>query len=161
MTKQHSPVNVEQVQWQQLFGFLVIFKSFWQAIQPRMMLVALVFVILMFIGGFAADLVSGPSVYEHEVRVYATHTTAEYDAWLIKIFEGDQFWSGFVELNPNSKIPALLDQSGDTPFRVFESGAILLHLAVKQGQQRAQGRAAADQGSRRCGGPAARRPTSA
>jgi GST-like protein len=56
---------------------------------------------------------------------------AEYDAWLIKIFEGAQFWSGFVDLNPNSKIPALLDKSGSEPFRVFESGAILVHLAEK------------------------------
>ncbi len=56
---------------------------------------------------------------------------AEYDAWLIKIFDSDQFGSGFVELNPNSKIPALLDKSGPKPFRVFESGAILIHLAEK------------------------------
>ncbi len=54
---------------------------------------------------------------------------AEYDAWLINIGEGDQFGSGFVALNPNSKIPALEDRSGPAPFRVFESGAILLHLA--------------------------------
>ena len=59
------------------------------------------------------------------------HTGAEYDAWLIKISEGDQFSSGFVAVNPNSKIPALLDRSGPTPIRVFESGAILLHLAQK------------------------------
>ncbi|MBE9637311.1 glutathione-dependent disulfide-bond oxidoreductase [Salipiger mangrovisoli] len=58
---------------------------------------------------------------------------AEYDAWLIRIGDGDQFGSGFVEVNPNSKIPALLDRSGDTPVRVFESGAILLHLAEKFG----------------------------
>ncbi len=58
---------------------------------------------------------------------------AEYDAWLIRIGDGDQFGSGFVELNPNSKIPALLDRSGDTPTRVFESGAILLYLAEKFG----------------------------
>ncbi|MFT4027791.1 MAG: glutathione-dependent disulfide-bond oxidoreductase [Novosphingobium sp.] len=58
---------------------------------------------------------------------------AEYDAWLIKIGDGDQFSSGFVEINPNSKIPALLDLSGDEPIRVFESGAILLHLAEKFG----------------------------
>ena len=56
---------------------------------------------------------------------------AEYDAWMIKIFEAEQFGSGFVELNPNSKIPALLDRSGPEPFRVFESGAILVHLAEK------------------------------
>jgi GST-like protein len=58
---------------------------------------------------------------------------AEYDAWLINIGEGDQFGSGFVEINPNSKIPALLDLTGDKPVRVFESGAILLHLAEKFG----------------------------
>ena len=56
---------------------------------------------------------------------------AEYDAWLIRIGEGEQFGSGFVEINPNSKIPALLDRSGPTPIRVFESGAILLYLAEK------------------------------
>ena len=60
-------------------------------------------------------------------------TGAEYDAWLIRISEGDQFGSGFVEVNPNSKIPALLDRSGPQPIRVFESGAILLHLAEKFG----------------------------
>jgi GSH-dependent disulfide-bond oxidoreductase len=59
------------------------------------------------------------------------HAGAEYDAWLIKIGEGDQFGSGFVAVNPNSKIPALLDRSGPTPIRVFESGAILLYLAEK------------------------------
>ena len=59
------------------------------------------------------------------------HTGAEYDAWLIKIGDGDQFGSGFVAANPNSKIPALVDRSGPTPIRVFESGAILLHLAEK------------------------------
>jgi GSH-dependent disulfide-bond oxidoreductase len=58
---------------------------------------------------------------------------AEYDAWLINIREGDQFGSGFVDVNPNSKIPALLDRSGPTPIRVFESGAILIHLAEKFG----------------------------
>ncbi|MGJ8618004.1 MAG: glutathione-dependent disulfide-bond oxidoreductase [Sulfitobacter sp.] len=61
------------------------------------------------------------------------HTGAEYDAWLINIGDGDQFGSGFVEVNPNSKIPALMDHSGDTPQRVFESGAILLYLAEKFG----------------------------
>jgi GST-like protein len=59
------------------------------------------------------------------------HGGAEYDAWLIKIGEGDQFGSGFVEVNPNSKIPALMDRSGPTPVRVFESGSILLYLAEK------------------------------
>ncbi|MCV2370101.1 glutathione-dependent disulfide-bond oxidoreductase [Roseateles oligotrophus] len=61
------------------------------------------------------------------------HSGAEYDAWLIRINDGDQFGSGFVEVNPNSKIPALLDRSGTQPMRVFESGAILLHLAEKFG----------------------------
>jgi GSH-dependent disulfide-bond oxidoreductase len=59
---------------------------------------------------------------------------AEYDAWLIRINEGDQFGSGFVAVNPNSKIPALLDRSGPEPIRVFESGAILLYLAEKFGR---------------------------
>ncbi len=58
---------------------------------------------------------------------------AEYDAWLINIQEGDQFSSGFVAINPNSKIPALLDRSTSPPLRVFESGAILMHLAEKFG----------------------------
>ncbi|QFS84192.1 Disulfide-bond oxidoreductase YghU [Roseivivax sp. THAF40] len=58
---------------------------------------------------------------------------AEYDAWLIRIGDGDQFGSGFVEVNPNSKIPALVDRSGDTPIRVFESVAIMMHLAEKFG----------------------------
>jgi GST-like protein len=60
------------------------------------------------------------------------HTGAEYDAWLIPI-SGEQFGSGFVDVNPNSKIPALLDRSGEAPIRVFESGAILVHLAEKFG----------------------------
>jgi GST-like protein len=68
-----------------------------------------------------------------EELLEAGHTGAEYDAWLIRINEGDQFGSGFVAVNPNSKIPALMDRSGPTPFRVFESGAILLHLAEKFG----------------------------
>ena len=61
------------------------------------------------------------------------HPGAEYDAWLVKINEGDQFCSGFVAVNPNSKIPALWDRSGPTPIRLFESGAILMHLAEKFG----------------------------
>ena len=61
------------------------------------------------------------------------HREAEYDAWLIRIGEGDQFGSGFVGANPNSKIPTLVDRSGSTPVRVFESGAILVHLAEKFG----------------------------
>jgi GSH-dependent disulfide-bond oxidoreductase len=61
------------------------------------------------------------------------HSSAEYDAWLIKIGDGDQFGSGFVAVNPNSKIPALLDRGGPQPIRVFESGSILLYLAEKFG----------------------------
>ncbi|TAL90393.1 MAG: glutathione-dependent disulfide-bond oxidoreductase [Candidimonas sp.] len=61
------------------------------------------------------------------------HADAEYDAWLIRIGEGDQFGSGFVEINPNSKIPALMDHSGPEPVRVFESGSILVYLAEKFG----------------------------
>ena len=68
-----------------------------------------------------------------EELLAAGHSGAEYDAWLIRIGEGDQFGSGFVEVNPNSKIPALLDRSQDSPIRVFESGAILMHLAEKFG----------------------------
>ena len=68
-----------------------------------------------------------------EELLAAGHKGAEYDAWKIDIMDLDQFTSGFVEINPNSKIPALVDRSGDTPFRVFESGAILLHLAEKFG----------------------------
>jgi GST-like protein len=66
-----------------------------------------------------------------EELLAAGHSGAEYDAWLIHIMEGAQFSSGFVEVNPNSKIPGLLDCSEPEPFRVFESGAILLHLAEK------------------------------
>ncbi|UXZ95451.1 glutathione-dependent disulfide-bond oxidoreductase [Pseudomonas phytophila] len=62
------------------------------------------------------------------------HTEAEYDAWLIRINEGDQFSSGFVDINPNSKIPALVDYSAEPPIRVFESGSILLYLAEKFGR---------------------------
>src|SRR3954454_21463147 len=61
------------------------------------------------------------------------HSGAEYDAWLIRIGDGDQFGSGFVAVNPNSKIPALMDRSGPKPIRVFESGAILTYLAEKFG----------------------------
>ena len=61
------------------------------------------------------------------------HKGAEYDAWLIKIGDGDQFGSGFVAINPNSKIPALVDRSGPKPIRVFETGAILMYLAEKFG----------------------------
>src|SRR5215212_9019891 len=62
------------------------------------------------------------------------HRDAEYDAWPVRIGEGDQFSSGFVDVNPNSKIPALLDRSGTEPVRVFESGAILVYLAEKFGE---------------------------
>jgi GST-like protein len=68
-----------------------------------------------------------------EELLAAGHSSAEYDAWLIRINEGDQFGSGFVAVNPNSKIPALMDRSGETPVRVFESGAILVYLAEKFG----------------------------
>lgn len=68
-----------------------------------------------------------------EELLAAGHVGAEYDAWLVKIFDGDQFGSGFVAANPNSKIPALVDHSGAAPRRVFESGAILLYLADKFG----------------------------
>ena len=68
-----------------------------------------------------------------EELLAAGHAGAEYDAWLIRINEGEQFGSGFVGVNPNSKIPALVDHSGPEPVRVFESGAILMHLAEKFG----------------------------
>ncbi|MDK3073448.1 glutathione-dependent disulfide-bond oxidoreductase [Sedimentitalea sp. JM2-8] len=68
-----------------------------------------------------------------EELLAAGHAGAEYDAWLINIGEGDQFGSGFVAVNPNSKIPALMDHTTSPPTRVFESGAILLHLAEKFG----------------------------
>jgi GST-like protein len=68
-----------------------------------------------------------------EELLEAGHAGAEYDAWKIEISEGQQFSSGFVAVNPNSKIPALVDRSGAEPIRVFESGAILLHLAEKFG----------------------------
>ena len=70
------------------------------------------------------------------------YSDAEYDAWLIRIGEGDQFGSGFVAINPNSKIPALLDRSADPAIRVFESGSILLYLAEKFGAFLPEGRAA-------------------
>ncbi len=68
-----------------------------------------------------------------EELLEAGHAGAEYDAYTVNIGDGDQFTSGFVALNPNSKIPALLDRSGPAPFRIFESGAILVHLAEKFG----------------------------
>ena len=68
-----------------------------------------------------------------EELLEAGHSGAEYDAWTIAIGDGDQFSSGFVDVNPNSKIPALLDRSGPEPVRIFESGAILMHLAEKFG----------------------------
>ncbi|MGB7408705.1 MAG: glutathione-dependent disulfide-bond oxidoreductase [Pontixanthobacter sp.] len=69
-----------------------------------------------------------------EELLEAGHADAEYDAWLINIGEGEQFTSGFVDVNPNSKIPALMDYSGDTAVRIFESGAILMHMAEKFGK---------------------------
>src|SRR3569833_45259 len=69
-----------------------------------------------------------------EELLAAGHKGAEYDAWLIRINDGDQFGSGFVEVNPNSKIPALMDHSGKSPVRVFESGSILVYLAEKFGE---------------------------
>lgn len=66
-----------------------------------------------------------------EELLAAGHTGAEYDAWLINIGKGDQFGSGFVDINPNSKIPAMMDRSGPEPIRIFESGSILIHLAEK------------------------------
>ncbi len=66
-----------------------------------------------------------------EELLEAGYSEAEYDAWTVNISDGDQFGSGFVDLNPNSKIPTLLDRSGTEPVRVFESGAILMHLAEK------------------------------
>ncbi len=90
------------------------------------------------------------------------HAGAEYDAWLIRISEGDQFGSGFVAVNPNSKIPALLDRSGPKPIRVFESGAILIHLAEKFGELPAdRAGARAPSACRGCSGRWAARPTSA
>ena len=68
-----------------------------------------------------------------EELLAAGHAGAEYDAWLIRINDGEQFSSGFVDINPNSKIPALLDRSGAQPQRVFESGSILVYLAEKFG----------------------------
>ncbi|WP_298632611.1 glutathione-dependent disulfide-bond oxidoreductase [uncultured Umboniibacter sp.] len=80
-----------------------------------------------------------------EELLEAGHREAEYDAYTVNIMEGEQFGSDFVSINPNSKIPALVDQSGDEPFRIFESGAMMIHLAEKFGafiptdsQQRAQ-----------------------
>jgi GST-like protein len=68
-----------------------------------------------------------------EELLEAGHKGAEYDAWMIDIGKGDQFGSGFVEINPNSKIPALLDLTGDKPLRLFESGSMMVHLAEKFG----------------------------
>ncbi len=90
------------------------------------------------------------------------HGGAEYDAWLIRINEGEQFGSGFVAVNPNSKIPALVDRSGPTPVRVFESGAILLYLAEKFGAfLPAARRPSAPSACRGCSGRWAARPFSA
>jgi len=68
-----------------------------------------------------------------EELLAAGHSGAEYDAWLVKIMDGEQFGSGFVAANPNSKIPVLVDRSGAQPVRIFESGAILMHLAERFG----------------------------
>ncbi|MGC8074278.1 glutathione-dependent disulfide-bond oxidoreductase, partial [Salmonella enterica] len=68
-----------------------------------------------------------------EELLAAGHAGAEYDAWLIRINEGDQFGSGFVAVNPNSKIPAMVDRSIDPPVRLFESGSMLIYLAEKFG----------------------------
>lgn len=76
-----------------------------------------------------------------EELLAAGHSGAEYDAWIINIGEGDQFSSGFVEVNPNSKIPALMDFSGDAPVRVFESASILMYLAEKFGAFIPEGKA--------------------
>jgi GST-like protein len=76
-----------------------------------------------------------------EELLAAGHSGAEYDAWLVQILSGEQFSSGFVAVNPNSKIPALLDRSEDPPVRVFESGAILLYLAERFGAFLPAGRA--------------------
>src|SRR6266851_546032 len=69
-----------------------------------------------------------------EELLAAGHKGAEYDAWLVRINDGNQFGSGFVAINPNSKIPALVDRSGPTPIRIFESGAMLVYLAEKFGE---------------------------
>ena len=86
---------------------------------------------------------------------------AEYDAWLIKIGDGEQFGSGFVAANPNSKIPALMDRSGAKPIRVFESGAILTYLAEKFGAFLPTEPARAPSACRGCSGKWAARPISA
>ncbi len=88
------------------------------------------------------------------------HRGAEYDAWLIRI-NGEQFGSGFVAANPNSKIPALIDRSGPTPFRFFESGSILLHLAEKFGEFLPKDAPARAEASRGCSGRWAAHPISA
>lgn len=88
-------------------------------------------------------------------------TGAEYDAWLIRIGEGDQFSSGFVDINPNSKIPALRDNSHNPPIRVFESGAILVYLADKFGHFLPQIWLSAQKPLTGCSGYRARRRSSA
>ena len=89
------------------------------------------------------------------------HAGAEYDAWLIRIGNGDQFGSGFVAVNPNSKIPALMDRGGPKPIRVFESGAILVHLAEKFGAFLPNDPARARNACRGCSGRWAARRISA
>ncbi|HNR78394.1 MAG TPA: hypothetical protein PKM48_14770, partial [Parvularculaceae bacterium] len=86
-----------------------------------------------------------------EELLAAGHKGAEYDAWLISIQDGDQFGSGFTAINPNSKIPAMVDRSGETPVRVFESGSILLYLADKFGAFLPKDRAAGESPPMECG----------
>ena len=95
-----------------------------------------------------------------EELLAAGHKGAEYDAWLIRI-DGNQFGSGFVGVNPNSKIPALMDRSGPTPIRVFESGAILMHLAEKFGAFLPRRARRAPNACHGCSGRWAARPISA
>ncbi len=95
-----------------------------------------------------------------EELLAAGHSGAEYDAWLIRI-DGNQFGSGFVAVNPNSKIPALMDRSGPTPIRVFESGAILVHLAEKFGAFLPRAARPGPSACRGCSGRWAARPISA
>src|SRR5262249_24721026 len=96
-----------------------------------------------------------------EELLAAGHSGAEYDAWLIRIGEGDQFGSGFVGVNPNSKIPALMDYSERTPQRVFESGAILLYLADKFGAFLPKDRGKRTEPGIGCSGRWVQRPMSA
>jgi GST-like protein len=96
-----------------------------------------------------------------EELLAAGHKDAEYDAWLINIGEGDQFGSGFVDVNPNSKIPALMDHSTTPPTRLFESGSMLLYLAEKFGAFLPTDHTSAPRRSTGCSGRWALRPSSA